>query len=385
MPFPDISFHDFALFIEENFSEKITLSTVLVLLFSLTENPELLNLHGRQQHRKYQGDSGRQLTGWINVLSRVFLGVRLRNARHELFQTEEGIFLQETENHTTESVTSLSRKLDQMISLLHLNAFKPNGRLRHRRKTISYHAIEPVYLICPQAYQCETLSCSPYSLAQNVSFAQIPQVTLLKGSEAHRFAFVLSGHCRHCNTTYAADHDRIRNPTEDRFDHCYVNSAAYLKLGQSVWADRCFTNSVLNATYSFHSSSASFADFWNESYGRQASVKLSRRHIWHAFVAETIRMVSEDSEINFSVSSTSNIDDVTTAAFDILGDGGRIKAAEGHRCDECSHAPRFGPNEQHLNPADYDPVTMCVVDGIVMAPTVSTIIINYLNILTFFM
>jgi hypothetical protein len=43
-PFPDIAFKDFSQFIGQHFISKISLFTVLVILFSLTENPELLNL-----------------------------------------------------------------------------------------------------------------------------------------------------------------------------------------------------------------------------------------------------------------------------------------------------------------------------------------------------
>jgi hypothetical protein len=44
-PFPDIPFKSFSHFITENFSSKLSLSAALVILFSLTENSDLLNLH----------------------------------------------------------------------------------------------------------------------------------------------------------------------------------------------------------------------------------------------------------------------------------------------------------------------------------------------------
>jgi hypothetical protein len=49
-PFPDIPFKVFVEFIGENFSSKISLVTVLVVLLSMTENTQLLNLHARQQN-----------------------------------------------------------------------------------------------------------------------------------------------------------------------------------------------------------------------------------------------------------------------------------------------------------------------------------------------
>ena len=132
MPFPDIVFNKFSAFIQDNFSDDITHSTVLVFLFSLVENPDLLNLHGRQQHNKLQGDTGRQVTSWIKILSCLFLAVRLRKDHQQLFRLGDGVTLHEPQNHSTDSVNSLSRKLDQMITLLHLNPFKPNGKLSHR-------------------------------------------------------------------------------------------------------------------------------------------------------------------------------------------------------------------------------------------------------------
>ncbi|KAF8807100.1 hypothetical protein BYT27DRAFT_7018367, partial [Phlegmacium glaucopus] len=43
--FPDITFKFFNDFVATNFSSKVSLATVLLVLFSLTDNPDLLNLH----------------------------------------------------------------------------------------------------------------------------------------------------------------------------------------------------------------------------------------------------------------------------------------------------------------------------------------------------
>jgi hypothetical protein len=61
--FPDIPFSVFAQFIEDNFSHRITLTTVLVLLFSLTQNTELLNLHARQQNPRFAGERRQAVSG----------------------------------------------------------------------------------------------------------------------------------------------------------------------------------------------------------------------------------------------------------------------------------------------------------------------------------
>lgn len=63
-PFPEISFSVFSMFIEDTFGPKISLATVLLVLFSMTENPELLSLHARQQHPSEE-ENKITASGWI--------------------------------------------------------------------------------------------------------------------------------------------------------------------------------------------------------------------------------------------------------------------------------------------------------------------------------
>ena len=63
--FPDVPFYVFSNFIEDTFSSKVSLATVLLVLFSLTENTELLSLHDRQQNPKYKGENKTVASGWM--------------------------------------------------------------------------------------------------------------------------------------------------------------------------------------------------------------------------------------------------------------------------------------------------------------------------------
>ncbi|KAF6742060.1 hypothetical protein DFP72DRAFT_1082681 [Ephemerocybe angulata] len=249
LPFPNITFKVFSDCIQEQFSSDISLSTVLVLLYSLTENPEFLNLHGRQQQAKVAGEHGRTITTWMAMFSRLMLGIHLRADRRELFKPADSVVLEEHVEHTVPAVNALSLKLDQMVSVLRLNMYKPSGSIYHRRKPISYKAIEPLHLLCPQSYH-------------------------------------------------------------------------------------------------FHSSTSAFMDFWNESVGRGAGVKISHRQVWHAYILESLHMIAGDQGVDLVLPDHYNIDQIMAAAYDHLGADGVIKAAEGHACDECSHPQQFGPNEQ---------------------------------------
>jgi len=68
--FPDVSFKVFSDFVQQQFTGDVSLATVLIVLFSLTSNPDLLGLHARQQHSQVDGEIRVSLSGWIKVLSR---------------------------------------------------------------------------------------------------------------------------------------------------------------------------------------------------------------------------------------------------------------------------------------------------------------------------
>jgi hypothetical protein len=64
----NITFWEFAGFVEDNFSSTVSLATVLVTLFIISDNYDLLNLHSHMQHPKI-GEHGQTITGWIKALA----------------------------------------------------------------------------------------------------------------------------------------------------------------------------------------------------------------------------------------------------------------------------------------------------------------------------
>ncbi len=59
----NITFRVFAEFVEENFSSTVSLATVLVTLFTISDNSDLLSLHSRMQHPKMD-ERSHTITGW---------------------------------------------------------------------------------------------------------------------------------------------------------------------------------------------------------------------------------------------------------------------------------------------------------------------------------
>jgi hypothetical protein len=213
------------------------------------------------------------------------------------------------------------------------------------------------------------------------------------------------------------DHERALVIGErNRWNKTYVNSAKYLKVGRNLWVDHIFSKAVLNGMYSFHASAAAYAEFWSNSFSH-GSHPITRRQIWHAFVQESVRYVSETSEINLELQDGLAIDEVAKEAFNVLGENGIIRVADGHQCSECTQpykstadvitgedpaalvgvdeqrevpvlvgegadlavqdATRARMNALHPQPAnddmdvDHGSVTMVILDGIVMGPSVS--------------
>ena len=68
-PFPNITFEVFSAFIKSTFGPKISLSTVLMLLFTLNENTDLLNLHAHSQNPQFHKEQKHSSSTWLNVLS----------------------------------------------------------------------------------------------------------------------------------------------------------------------------------------------------------------------------------------------------------------------------------------------------------------------------
>lgn len=398
-PFPTITFKAFSDFIIQQFSSNIPLSTVLVILFSLTENPDLLSLHGRQQYTRTTGENAVTTSGWIKALARALKKDISQNQRKPLKM--KGITKDATEE---EQITAFGVKLDTLSHILGLYSYDQQRHLEGKVKPISHKSIRPVYVICPLSMECETANCNSRALRQITPTRDIPSVTLIKNSVIYEDVFVLTGQCHTCKTKYVADHERA---DEDDGGHSrvYLNSAKYIKVGQNLWVDRGFSSGVVNGTYTFHASVSAYAEFWNNTFHANKPTKfkgVTRRHVWQAFVQETIRTVASASGNELILRDGLPIDQVVSEAFVILGGNGVIAAAGNHSCSECTQEYKQNVdiipvaaaesadelmNDERVEEleglegpmnriADDRPiVTMAVLDGIVMGPSVSSIVL----------
>jgi len=408
-PFPDIPFSAFSQIIESNFSSQISLAAVLTILFTLTENVDLLNLHFRQQHPKYKGEHKTQATGWMTALARA-LKDQLGHEEGSLYHNEEGGNLSSTEKSKL-----VARKLNDLAVDLNLTPYDEEDDYTGKLLPISHKAIQPVHVICPSSMVCGTATCKARSLVQATQERDVPLVTLIKGHKICKNSPVLTGKCPGCDTLYSADHERFLHKFGDSEQpkRVYLNSAKYLKLGTNLWVDRLFASSVINAMYSFHASASAYAQYWNITFGTKSTV-LTRAHMWQAFVQDSLRTIAAESKINIELNDPLNITEVTTQAFELLGEKGIIRAADKHACSECSQpykktsdavlndpAAVIGVDENQIVPPlaaaaevqaqpqpgspisdhsdnamniDNKNVTMVVLDGIVMGPTVNFLI-----------
>jgi hypothetical protein len=107
------------------------------------------------------------------------------------------------------------------------------------------------------------------------------------------------------------------------------------KLGSNLWVDQMFTSSVINAMHSFHASASAYSQYWNITFGTK-STNVSRAHIWQAFVQDSLRIIAAESNIDVELNYPLNIKEVTTQAFELLGEQGIIRAADQHACHECT-------------------------------------------------
>ena len=241
------------------------------------------------------GEKNQTTTGWMKSLARA-LEEHLGSKAKTLMKHKE--LPQNIDDNAL--IIPIATKLDSMASILKLEPlFSKSGKLKNKLATISHHEITAVHVICPASMECEDLNCKPFALAQDTHARDISRVTLIKGTTIHKEVQVLSGKCSHCDTKYYADHEGV-NQASGRRNRIYLNSAKYIKIGQCVWVDRSFSNAVVNGIYSFHASAAAYTDYWNNTFGQvdfEHSIKLNRRHIWQAFIQESIRNIAADQDV----------------------------------------------------------------------------------------
>ena len=134
MPFPNISFKAFNKFVISSFGPQVSLATVLLVLFTMTENSDLLNLHAHQRNPQYNGEMKQSSSGWIKALAQC-LDDRLQDKIKDLFMDTE-VF-----ENSNDLITSLTGKLDKLMDLLQLNPFAKSGKLEKKLKPVSHDEI----------------------------------------------------------------------------------------------------------------------------------------------------------------------------------------------------------------------------------------------------
>jgi CxC5 like cysteine cluster associated with KDZ transposases/CxC6 like cysteine cluster associated with KDZ transposases len=333
-PFPDVTFKVFSNFVKDHFSSHVSLATVLTVLFTMMSNPDLLSLHARQQYPKLQSELSQANSAWIKALA-CALQSRLDVATDTLFHSNE-----HKSRLSGDEVTShIGLKLDSLSKTLKLHPYNDQGHYLGKLKPISDQDIEPVHVICPISMECETVACNSHAILKHTRDRDTPKVMLIKGGKTYHNVSVLAGYCAQCQTRYYADHEHTQNQ-ENIWMKVYLNSAKYLKIGQNIWVDRTFSKAVLQGNYHFHASVSAFAEFWNSSFGSTQTnhfKKVSRRQVWQAFVQESVQKVAFASGINLELSDRLPITEVTKQAFEVLGEEGVIRSAEGHICSDCTH------------------------------------------------
>jgi hypothetical protein len=157
-PFSGTTFQEFSKFVQENFSSGISLATVLVVLFTTTSNPDLLNLHARQQNPQ-PGEAVQVVSGWMKALARA-LKENLGEEADRLFQKSE----QKQMLNVNQVQNAIGIKLDSLSKMLKLYPYDAHGQPRQMLKPVSEKDIEPVHVICPASMQCQTMSCNKRSI-----------------------------------------------------------------------------------------------------------------------------------------------------------------------------------------------------------------------------
>src|ERR1700683_2080245 len=144
-PFSGITFRAFSQFVEQHFSSRISLTTVLVVLFTLTDNSDVLNLHARQQH-PLPDEHLQMISGWLKALARA-LNEKLGQNTGRLFQTTDNF----SNLNNDQRNSTIAIKLNSLYKLLDLSPYDNEGVFHQSRYKQVRKEIEPAYVISPTA------------------------------------------------------------------------------------------------------------------------------------------------------------------------------------------------------------------------------------------
>ena len=129
--------------------------------------------------------------------------------------------------------------------------------------------------------------------------------------------------------------------------------------------------------HSHWASTAAYAEFWTNSYGKAHSVKVPRHQIWQTFIQESIRGVSQALGITFESNNNPSIAELTHKAYDSLGENGGIRLSDGHACSECTQD--YKATADYI-PQNNDPAAILGVDNDGPVPALAKEIPNLANI-----
>ena len=115
-PFPNPTFQVFSNFILSTFGPQISLTSTLLILFSLIENPYLLNLHERQTHPQLPSEKTTRASSWMKFLAQ---GILEKVPEEELLVASHS---------NTQRPTVLAQKLDGLVNFLDISPYDTKTR-----------------------------------------------------------------------------------------------------------------------------------------------------------------------------------------------------------------------------------------------------------------
>lgn len=143
----------------------------MLVFFSIISNPELLNLHARQQN---SSGNERKITisTWMKVL-----GKRLQDRMDDRFEAE---LFHDAEYKPTTALKTMASKLDKFVDFLGLSPYR-RGQLKGKIHQVSQTPIHPIRFICPPNMSCTSHGCQHHRISLANRFDEIPIVTLIEG------------------------------------------------------------------------------------------------------------------------------------------------------------------------------------------------------------
>jgi CxC5 like cysteine cluster associated with KDZ transposases len=337
---------------QQEFTNSVSLSTVLIIFMFIMKNPRLWRLHFRSRFVLHVGEKkGSRGEGWVSCASSILLDYLEKQGSLPPGYTNDGSDCYRFADSLVRLAELLGRNTYPATYATHGNDPPPlPPSLPDLDREI------PELLLTPHI-ECTSPGCNRTRLRKVQREAQVSKAILIRNMVPVSI-YHIGATCGGCNKWYWADSATTAETSFGQRNRIYDPDADELFLGKNLYGDRQFSRFVENTIYYCHGSFSGISKVFSDTFGQLIAGSswdspaqhstLQGKHVWQAFLQNSIRKISSAQGICFTTPAKAKPSVIAESAWITLGNKGVLPRGLSHGCVECTHPHHTSPYFQDL-------------------------------------